>query len=164
MTIIVKDNEVFQAHKMIIMQSPVLAAMTMENDDNVIHIEDVDPVIFEIILKFLYTGKININANTMDFLLKLLSASNVYVIESLENELVELIIKRLTVDNVIDILVFAERCNISKLEVECMSFIIRNGEKVENTISFQNMVETNFPLTATILRFILKYNDKPSNQ
>ncbi|KAL2724424.1 speckle-type POZ protein B-like [Vespula squamosa] len=155
----VQDKE-FWAHKMILSQSTVFAAMfsheMQENIENVINIKDIDPELFEVVLKFLYTNEINIKIITEHIFLDLITIADIYQLENLKNQLIERAIIYLTIDNVMDTLVFAEKLNIAILKESCMSFILWNNNEIQCTKSFQNFLKIHPTLAANVLNYVLK--------
>jgi speckle-type POZ protein len=84
------DGREFTAHKNILtVRCEVLAAMfqdpTKENSTNHVKIEDIEPEVFQELLRFIYTGRLN--SLTMEQMAaKLFIAAEKYVLEELSEE------------------------------------------------------------------------------
>ncbi|KAL2724425.1 hypothetical protein V1478_008938 [Vespula squamosa] len=156
-------NKEFLAHKSILSRSPVFAAMfsheMLENKKNVVDIKEVDPNVFEILLKFLYLGEIDeikITESTNDLLLDLMKVADIYQMEDLKSKLADVAARSINVSNVVNHLILADKYNISDLKKSSMLFIQKNHVKVKDTKSFENIIQTHPALMAEMLCYLLK--------
>ena len=98
----------FAAHKNILtMRSPVFAAMfrhsTKEMQSNQVEVKDVDPDVFQEILRFIYTGKTQLTAmNKMAT--GLLAAADKYLLEDLKSRCENHLIWQMSAENCLELL------------------------------------------------------------
>ncbi|XP_062524244.1 kelch-like protein 40a isoform X2 [Bombyx mori] len=95
----------FKAHKLILgISSPVFEAMLYGplSNNNDIHIPDIEPEIFQLILNYIYTDNVDITSIEQAF--DLLYASRKYLLEHLTKTCIEYIKENVTIDNVIEVL------------------------------------------------------------
>lgn len=113
-------------------RSEVFATMfeseMMEKRTGVTEIKDVDHKIFNLLMRFIYSGKLD----CVDFvdLLKLILAADRYAVKSLVNLCGYRLACILSVDNVADVLSFSEHFKIDFLKEECVDFIIKNQDRI----------------------------------
>ena len=135
-TIIISDRRL-QAHKLILSaHSPVFLAMfkngMKENQDNAIKITDIKYEVFQELLRFIYTGKIeNIDIVAND----LLVAADKYVISELLIMCEQYLQSNLSLDNVIDMLVLADNHNANNLRQSAIKLFTAD-KKVADTKNF----------------------------
>lgn len=158
----VGDKE-FLAHKSILSRSPVFAAMfsheMLENKTNIVEIKEVDPNVFEILLKFLYLGEVDeikITESTNDFLLEIMKVADIYQMEDLKTKLADIATATINISNVINYLILADKYNISDLKKSSMLYIQKNHTKVKDTKSFENMIQRYPVLMAEVLCYLSK--------
>ncbi len=98
----------FAAHKAILaMRSPVLAAMfhhpTKEMLSSKVEVEDIDPNVFQEVLRFIYTGKTQLTA--MDKMaLRILAAADKYLLEDLKIQCETHLIRQMSAENCLELL------------------------------------------------------------
>ncbi|XP_051161496.1 speckle-type POZ protein-like [Leptopilina boulardi] len=135
------NNKEFPAHKIMLASvSSVFEKMfshqMKENITNVVEINDVDPIVFNELLRYIYTGKIE-NINNMAF--GLYELANYYDINKLQLICEQYLRNGLFVENVIYILELADRYNSVDLKNKCIKYIDGNFEKVKKTEPFRNL-------------------------
>ncbi|XP_022821084.1 BTB/POZ domain-containing protein 6-A-like isoform X2 [Spodoptera litura] len=111
-------NQKFKAHKLILgVTSPVFEAMfygpLATDGDGDIEVPDIQPEIFQLILNYIYTDKVEISGveNAFD----LLYASRKYLLEHLSEMCVTYIQNNISVDNVVEILNYPDYLQDKKL-------------------------------------------------
>jgi len=120
------DCREFKAHKMMVSaRSPVLAAMCdvqmKENITNRVEIQDVSSEIFEALLKFIYTDRIDITEENVG---DLIAAADRFIIPLLKSNCEEFIYSgKLTEDNCLETLVLADVHNAPHLKKKVIEFI-----------------------------------------
>lgn len=139
-TIIVGDEE-FPAHRIILAawSAPFKAMFSSgmrEAQDKEVHIEDVDPHFFKLMLKFMYTGSIKLNGNSC---LPLLSISNRYEVNALKEQCEEYISRKIDTFNCCSFLSAAERFTCEDLYSECMKFIKENFQSICGREEFRSL-------------------------
>jgi hypothetical protein len=141
----VKDHTIY-AHKAILKaQAPDLAELCDGCDEtNQMPINDVEPEIFQLMLKTLYGSKltpVDWDKNSES----ILYAAGKYGFSSLECEAEYWYVKqtdRFTVDNVIGHLLKADSKNLSHLKEAAMEFILNHAEDVVSSDSYDNLDES----------------------
>ena len=127
-------QETFGAHTIILSTaSPVFAAMFQhdlkEARTRTVHIEDIEPVVFERLLSYMYNSEVG-SLDDENFVQNLLAAADKYGIEKLKDQC-ELRLQSLTaVENVLDILVLADKCSSSKLYKMALEFAETRSKKI----------------------------------
>lgn len=88
--------------------------------------EDIDSETLEIIVDFIYTGATYFDDDPIEQEThkKVLHAANKFGIEDLKLRCSENLINQIKHENVFELLSFAELCNASMLENECLQYII----------------------------------------
>ncbi|XP_046452787.1 speckle-type POZ protein-like [Daphnia pulex] len=117
----------FEAHKAILSaRSPVFAAMfdheTAENLSHQVKINDVDPEVFQELLRFVYTGRIPVI--TMKTLTTgLLAAAGKYLLGSLMTACEKYLVNDLSADNCIELLILADGHCADYLKWNALNFL-----------------------------------------
>jgi speckle-type POZ protein len=98
----------FKAHKNILAaRSPFFAAMfehpTKENLTNQIEVEDVEPDVFNEILRFIYTGKLS-ESKMGKMCVGILAVADKYLLEQLKSECETQLIHRMSAENCLELL------------------------------------------------------------
>ncbi|XP_057325885.1 speckle-type POZ protein B-like [Microplitis mediator] len=146
-------NTEFRAHKTILMaRSPVLAAMfshnMIEKKESKISIPDIAPVIFEKVLKYIYTDEVTgLDADAE----RLLEAADKYQLRSLKEICQESLSKTLTVENALKIMTLANRHSAEHLLEFTNKFMASNIKKIIETQNFKEFKKSNPPLALELL-------------
>ncbi|XP_014613422.1 PREDICTED: speckle-type POZ protein-like [Polistes canadensis] len=158
----VKGRE-FSVHKALIKRCSILYEIIRNNQNkknrNFVEITDIEPDIFEVILKFLYlgeTGTIDLYENNNEFLFNVILAADFYQINDLKHKLINIAIKYLSIQNAIHNLIFAEKFNIFILKENCMKYIRVYGKPISKTALFQELVDGYPKLSADMLLYVLR--------
>ena len=155
-TIVTKEKE-FKAHKVVLAcQSAILEERwKKEGDGGRIEMLDVPVDIMDAILTYIYTGKVNdIDKTAYDLLPK----ANEYQLEGLKATCEEALIKALTSQTVVDILLMADRHNARNLRESCMLFIAKNITDVKKSSAWMEdkLKNTNKDLLTEVLEHVVK--------
>eukprot|EP00956_Cyclotella_meneghiniana_P032869 scaffold91862_cov51-Cyclotella_meneghiniana.AAC.6 len=140
-------SDVFHAHKAILKaRVPELAELAEPYDkDNSIPIKDVEPDIFDTMLKNVYGKEIS-ESYWEEHARQILDASEKYGFTQLKSEAetwhVKNIKQNFTVDNVVDELLYAEGKNCPLLKKAAMEFIVEHGEEVIESESYEKLDES----------------------
>lgn len=130
--IFVVKNEEIRAHKQIISaRNDVIAKMftsdMTEKKTGRVKISDVEPKIFKLVLRYIYSEKFE--SNDTDELLKVIVAADKYLMKNLVEICAHRLSDKLSVKNVVDVLKTAELVNEDFLKVECAKFMKKNKMK-----------------------------------
>jgi len=112
------DGKEVKAHKLILSaRSPVFAAMfrsdMKEKEMDQIDIPDISPVVFNELLRFIYTDRVQLTEDNAE---PLLAAANQYLLLSLKTHCEEFVIKGLSTENCVEMFVLAEMYDASHLK------------------------------------------------
>ena len=143
----VGDRE-FKAHKSILaLRSPVFAAMfehpTKEKLTNRVVFEDIEPDVFQELLRFIYTGRLSLS--TMNVMAtEILAAANKYLLDQLKIECENHLIYRMSADNCLDILLLQDKNDPTYyLRKEAAKFFRSRPDKVMATDRWKEEKEKN---------------------
>ena len=159
-TVVTKEKE-FKAHKVVLacqsafFETCLEERWKKEGNENQIDMLDVPGDIMEAILTYMYTGKVTDIDNTA---YDLLPRANKYQLEGLKSKCEETLIKTLSSESVIDILLMADVHNAQKLKESCMLFIAKNITDVKKSSAWmeEKLKNTNKDLSVEILEHIVK--------
>ena len=159
-TIVTKEKE-FKAHKVVLacqsafFETCLEERWKKEGDSGRIEMLDVPVDIMDAILTYIYTGKVNdIDKTAYDLLPK----ANEYQLEGLKATCEEALIKALTSQTVIDILLMADTHNAQNLRESCMLFIAKNIVDVKKSSAWteDKLKNTNKDLLTEVLEHVVK--------
>lgn len=141
-TLKVKDKE-YKAHRsVLIARSSVFAATfkhdKLEKQTGVITIEDCDPESFEEFLKYIYCGRLDEISCCYAF--NLYYTSDKYDVQELKTFCIEYLMQCLTVENVCEVAVFADKYDEAKLFSTVQDFFNKNARKVFPTPEWDNLM------------------------
>jgi len=137
----------FSAHRVIIENcSSVFADLCESHDDNTrchrqIQINDVKPNIFRLLLSYIYGGKVSEDIMVLHAR-DIIDAADKYGVVNLklEAEASFVVGATFTIENVMELLLYAESKNLALLKEAAMDFIVENKSKVIKKLSFVDMV------------------------
>ncbi|XP_014207969.1 speckle-type POZ protein isoform X2 [Copidosoma floridanum] len=150
----------FKAHKCILSaRSEVFAAMfrhnTNEKNENIVKITDIRPEVMEEVLRFIYFGEVlNLENSTKE----VLAAADKYNFEGLKKLCESALGKTLSINNVVELLNFAERYNANNLKELALNFFAGHVKDVVDTQLFQTMANKESPLLTQIINKIASKN------
>ncbi|XP_043479834.1 speckle-type POZ protein-like [Leptopilina heterotoma] len=136
------EDEEFTAHKNILAsQSPVFAAMfknkMTEGLTSVVEIDDIKPAIFQQMLNFIYTDRLeNLEESAIEFLY----VAEKYQLEKLKNLCINSLNNKLSLKSVIKTLEVAELYSVELLKNECLKFINDKRYEIIETKEFQELL------------------------
>ena len=149
----------FHAHKfMLAARSSVFAAMfereMAEKNNSTIEIINIDNEVFEEVLRYIYTGKIL--SLTIEMAIELLVVAKKYDLNGLIIICEVFIDKNITMDNVADVLIVADKHCSRLLKVQAVKFINMHTIGVMNTNGFKSMCKSHPHLAEECLSEWLK--------
>jgi speckle-type POZ protein len=141
--LIVGGQEMAAHLRIIASASPVMAAMFAQNQfeegySRVAKIEDIAPEVFQGMLRYLHTGQVPDMSRLVDqwFLI-----ADMYDISQLKNECTSYWMSRLTLKNVIHLMMLAFQHNDSVLLQAALHFTAKNEDKVWNIPGWRSLAE-----------------------
>ncbi|XP_014614714.1 PREDICTED: ankyrin repeat and BTB/POZ domain-containing protein BTBD11-B-like [Polistes canadensis] len=158
------EGEEFLAHKALLIGNPVFAAILrndmQESNENIIYIKEMDPAVFQIILRYLYlgdTGNINFKKHGVDFLINLIVATDMYQMGYLNTELIKVAIRYINLRNVIKLFILADRFSILQLKRKIMLYIRNHRKEIWDSLPFKELIKKNQKLTGELLSYIMEH-------
>ncbi|XP_051169225.1 protein roadkill-like [Leptopilina boulardi] len=133
----------FTAHKAILaLRSSIFAGMfkNKKNEEltSIIKIIDVTPGIFEKLLRFIYTDRVeNLKENSFE----LFTAANKYKLEKLKTMCINCLNKNINSETILSTLKFADLNSISKLKNKCLERLNNDLKFVKDTKEFLELVQ-----------------------
>ena len=132
---IVCGSEVFHVHKLILCaRSPVFKGMlsheNLETKEGKIVIADTDQALVQIMLKYMYTNKVE---KIEDVAAKLITLADFYQLLELKTMCEDALCRMLNTENVMEDLILADRLGASKLKSLCIKFIMDHKKDVKDT-------------------------------
>ncbi|XP_043479833.1 speckle-type POZ protein-like [Leptopilina heterotoma] len=148
------EDQKFTAHKIILAsRSPVFAAMfknkMTEGLTSVVEIDDTKPAIFQQMLNFIYTDRVE---NLEESAFELLYVAEKYQLEKLKILSINSLNDKLSINTVIKTLEVAELYSIENLKNECLKFINDNRYEIIETKEFQKLLLDRPNLSIDILK------------
>ncbi|WVZ94475.1 hypothetical protein U9M48_040362 [Paspalum notatum var. saurae] len=142
------DGETFVAHKILLAaRSPVFKAELFgamkEAKEQLVTIQDMQPVVFKALLHFIYTDSLphmdgrEGNGNHKDMLQHLLVAADRYAVDRMKVVCESMLCKDLDAENVSDILALAYQHNCDRLKDKCLEFITSSSSVMDSVMATQ---------------------------
>ena len=155
----------FKAHKLILAAaSPVFEAMfkedATEHEDassslyNCVNIEDIDSDVFELFLRYLYTGQVD---QLDEKLTDIFPVADKYDVQPLREICIQHMAKNISVDNAVDVLLLAERHSVESIKSKTLQFINKNVVKILMTDDWTYLIKF-YPYLVREL-FLVSTND-----
>jgi speckle-type POZ protein len=154
----VHDRE-FPAHKLILAaRSEVFASMfqhpTKENLTNQIKIEDIEPDVFQELLRFIYTGRVS-TATMKTMAASLFIAADKYLLDQLKMTCQNHLLHHMSPENCVVLLLTGDLQNPTKPLKEAAKFFRRLPSQVMATERWAKLEEENTRLLCQIQKFLL---------
>ncbi|KAL5018173.1 hypothetical protein ScPMuIL_003895 [Solemya velum] len=132
-----ETKEKVRAHKVfMISRSPVFSAMfcgSLAETQDPIPIPDIEPEVFRILLRYMYTDQAGLEANNVA---GVIYAAKKYSVTGLSKACRQYLSDNIDVDNACAILHAADTSDEEILFQKCFSYILENGEKCLQSTSF----------------------------
>jgi len=120
--------------------------------ENRVEINDISPDIFEALLRFIYTDRVNFaQLDVQD----LLVAANKYMIPLLKLECQKNLSERLTTRNCVEMLALADLHNCVHLKRSAANFILHNRDGVMQSDGWKDLKQSRPDLTIDVLESLL---------
>ena len=149
----------FRAHKIILAtRSEVFAAMfkhpTKENSNNQVKIEDIEPEVFDQLLRFIYTGRVS-TATMESMVANLFIAADKYLLGELKKECENYMLHHMSPDYCLVLLLHGDLQKPTELLKEAATFFRRLPSQVTATERWEKMKQENPVLLCVIQQFVL---------
>ncbi|XP_032222942.1 speckle-type POZ protein [Nematostella vectensis] len=162
-TVLIAGGREFKAHKAILAaRSPVFSAMfeheMEESRKGRVEILDIDPDVFQEMLKFVYTGNTPQIQGMAD---DLLAAADKYDLERLKVMCEDVLCSNLTVENVCDVLILADMHNATQLKSQALDFVNSHATDVMDSTGWKTLVCDHAHLIAEVFKAFLASTQTP---
>jgi hypothetical protein len=139
-------RERFPAHRVIVSKcSSILAELCESHNDDTTHIQinDVTPNIFRLLLSYIYGRKVS-EDNMKSHDKEIIDAADKYGVVNLKLEAEACLVEgtTFTIENVMELLIYAESKNCALLKEAAMDFIVDNKFEVLEKLSFADVPGT----------------------
>lgn len=151
------QGEEFKLHRNILSaRSPVFEVMFESNFEeskqNRVTITDIEVDVFEELIKFIYTGKIDQLDNLVH---ELFVVADKYQIESLKNICHDHLINNLTIQSAIQTLMLADLYRDTSLRSKALNFVVRSNKEIKTKVPINwSQLETQPHLLIEILNIL----------
>ncbi|OXA61892.1 BTB/POZ domain-containing protein 6-B [Folsomia candida] len=105
------------------------------DSSSIVMISDIHPSVFEVLIEYLYTGKLGMRISVSDSI-ELMYAASKYCVDDLVLHLISLISELITLDNVLTVLEAAILFNYAELKAKCWTCIECDTDHVFHTEKF----------------------------
>ena len=126
-----------------------------ESVENRVKIDDIVPDIFEALLHFVYTDRVDLGRLSCPSVQDLLVAANKYILPLLKLECQENLSERLTTQNCAEMLALADLHNCVHLRRSAVNFILRNRDDVIRSDGWKNLKQSHPDLAFYVFEKLL---------
>ena len=152
------DDKDIEAHKCIVScGSPVLAAMFRnefkEKQARIVEIKETESDVFEKLLHFLYTGKLDLQFNDMS---ALYLAADMYNIVGLKKECEKYLLENVTLENATTNLIISHLNNAEKLYNATLRYMQQNSEAICSRPDWMTVIKNYPELGFAAMQFMVK--------
>jgi len=140
-----KGKELFHAHRNIILaRAPILASLTEDIEDGTpIPVEDVDPGIFRMLLRFVYGGEVPPKDVLKDEARTLIRAADRFGVTGLKlSAEVALASSGINVENCAELILFADGTNCAMLKEAAMDYFVTNSVEIMASDGYKDVKES----------------------
>lgn len=99
----------------------------------------IDENVLDEMLRFIYTGKVEMLEELAG---GLLAAADKYGLERLKNMCEEVLLKNLSTDTAVEMLIFSDQHNAEQLKAQILDYLNCHSAKIMETDGFKSMIET----------------------
>ena len=128
------------SHLILRLNAPLLADMCNPGDEASVPINGVEPEVFKTLLYFCYGGKIS-DEELAGNAKAIIEAADRFGIVNLKLQAEALMTEQteITVENMLDHLLYANSKNLALFQEKVMDFVAENGDKIVGKVSFRNI-------------------------
>ncbi|ELU01037.1 hypothetical protein CAPTEDRAFT_167175 [Capitella teleta] len=143
---LIVDSKEFECHRSLLASSSdyfrcMFTSDLAERDQREVSISGVDATSMELVIKYMYSGEVKLQASTVQ---NLLSAANLFQLSDLKEGCAVFMGKKLDVDNCIGIHFFAQAHECGDLEFQAWDVITEHFEEVAQCIEFLDLSAEKF--------------------
>ena len=161
------ENRDIKAHSVIVSSgSPILTAM-FQNDfkekrEKITIIKEVKAEVFERLLFFIYTGRIDVEFQDTGALIDVMLAAGMYDVASLKDECELYLCKNLTVENAISYLILAHLHDAKRLYKDTLNYMQKNCEAICTRQDWKNLLKDHIDLGFDATQYLIRENEAKS--
>ena len=124
----------------------------VEKKRKVIEIKEIESEIVKEMLKFIYTGKCNVNDANIDpqIVKQLFEAANMYQLDSLKAFCGDILISSLVPDNALSLLLLGDMYNAEEMKKLALAMVIDNLKTIRRSDEWKDCIKKRPDLTAEI--------------
>ena len=134
------QNEKFYCHRVVLKARSTVFFELLENGSHVVRVDGVKPNIMNAIIKYIYTSEVDLDGNN---LLELIVASTKFQLRTLEEKCLSAFRNQINFDNVIDILIVADKLDLEQFKSVALSRINKNRFFLVNDPEFRKKMMEN---------------------
>jgi hypothetical protein len=138
-----EEKKVLQAHRNILVsRSKYFEAMLLggmresSSQEPVVTMADSDPVAFQIMLEFLYTGELKLSATDHEQFCLVFELADKYQLDKLKELCIDQLAGVVSTDNVASLLLFSDKLSADTLKTACKDYFTSHYENVIQTTGF----------------------------
>ena len=152
------QNTDIKAHSCIVSSaSPVLAAMFQndfkEKQERIVVIKEIKADVFEKLLHFTYTGKLDLEFNDISALFR---AADMYDIVPLKEQCEEFLSRSVILENATSFLILSHLHNAAKLNIATLNYMKQNSEAICCRPDWMSLLKNYPELGFTAVQFMVK--------
>ena len=154
-------GQTFHVHRVLLAAaSPYFQAMfqneMIEANSGGIELREIKSDVLKTVLEFLYKNKIDLKdfKEDPDFAGDLLAAADMYQLKNLKRIAEDELCDNLQLENVLELVVIADRHGATKLKEKALKMIVEKKEQVENVDDWCKFIGTYPKLTAEIIKML----------
>ena len=126
----------FQVHRAIVATKSHVLMNVMSLQNSPMLIRDVDSGTLEILLRFIYSGKIVAGGINPAKIMKLLTAADLYQVELVKEGLEASLMENIQLDTAVDYLIFSEELQLTNLRRVVSKFICNKAREMKARADF----------------------------
>jgi speckle-type POZ protein len=147
-TFVVKNERIGAHSAIVVSASPVICSMLEEDKfkegrTKVVEVDDIDPVVFKEMLRYLYTGKAP-KLDEDDMTEPLFVTADKYQIEALKDLCEQSLIRKLTIQTVVHYLVLAHLYTAPQLLEASLKFLVEHKKEISTRPEWKELIQ-NYP-------------------
>jgi speckle-type POZ protein len=130
---------------------------TKENSTNQVNIEDIEPEVFDQLLRFIYTGRVPLD-KLQTMAAGLFIAADKYLMDELKTKCENYLISHMSPENCVVLLLHGNLQNPAEYLKKAAKFFRRNPSQVMATEKWENMKQENTAVLCDIHEFVYRHS------
>jgi len=129
----------FKVHRVVLGPKSTVLMNVMSKCSSPMLIRDVDSSTLQDLLRFMYSGRIDVEGINPAKIMKLLTAADLYQVENVREGLEATLMENVNEDTAVDYLIFSEELQLSNLRLEVGKYICRNSKQFKTRPDFKKL-------------------------